>query len=60
MVLRQVDGDYIAYHENNSIKEIGQYSMGNRKGKWKEFYENGELSVLEVTILKKENEPIKN
>lgn len=43
---RLLDGEYISYFKNGSLKEKGEFKKGLKHGKWMLWYENGNLKEV--------------
>lgn len=46
----ELDSTYIACYPNGKIESEGSYSEGDKVGKWKYYYQSGQLSEVETYI----------
>ena len=55
-----LNGEFVRYHENGEVKEIGLTKDGKNEGEWKIFYDSGSIElVVSYVNGKEEGEEIK-
>lgn len=48
------NGEFIVWHENGNISQVGHYVDGKKDGQWKTYFENGQLESVSSYRLGKE------